>query len=348
MNKNLLTTAIATLFSQIAQTNHISKEQVQSGYTIAPAAVQTMYDQIAQNTELLQHINLVGKTEQLGEVIGLSSGLVASNTDTTQSGNERQPKSIHNLEGQKYTLQQTNFDVALRYDEIDQWAHITDFPARINNKIAESIALSLITIGMNGKERAKTTNFTSNPLLQDVAKGWLQKMRENNAARVMGWQAGQVGKTPQSIKWGSAQSAEYKNLDAVVKDAIDSLIDGRFADRNDFVVLSSRRTVSDKYLNIINASGNKATEIEASGRLNQSRTLGGYPVMYVPNMPANTLLITPLKNLSIYYQTTGERRYIVDNPKKDQLESYQSKNIDYFVEEYGAAVLIENLAETNA
>ena len=30
MNKNLLTTAIATLFSQIAQTNHISKEQVQS------------------------------------------------------------------------------------------------------------------------------------------------------------------------------------------------------------------------------------------------------------------------------------------------------------------------------
>ena len=177
MNKNLLTTAIATLFSQIAQTTHISKEQVQSGYTIAPAAVQTMYDQIAQNTELLQHINLVGKTEQIGEVIGLSSGLVASNTDTTQSGNERQPKSIHNLEGQKYTLQQTNFDVALRYDDIDQWAHITDFPARINNKIAESIALSLITIGMNGKERAQTTNFTSNPLLQDVAKGWLQKMR---------------------------------------------------------------------------------------------------------------------------------------------------------------------------
>jgi hypothetical protein len=137
-------------------------------------------------------------------------------------------------------------------------------------------------------------------------------------------------------------------LDAVVKDAIDSLIDERFADRNDFVVLSSRRTVSDKYLSIINASGSKATEIEASGRLNQSRTLGGYPVMYVPNMPANTLLITPLKNLSIYYQTTGERRYIVDNPRKDQLESYQSKNIDYIVEEYGAAVLIENLAETNA
>ena len=331
MNKNLLSTAITNLFTQIAQTNHISKEQVQSGYTIAPAAVQTMYDQIAQNTELLQHINLVGKTEQIGEVIGLSSGLVASNTDTTQSGNERQPKSIHNLEGQKYTLQQTNFDVALRYD-----------------KIAESIALSLITIGMNGKERAKTTNFTSNPLLQDVAKGWLQKMRENNAARVMGWQAGQVGKTAQEIKWGSAQSAEYKNLDAVVKDAIDSLIDERFADRNDFVVLSSRRTVSDKYLNIINASGSKATEIEASGRINQSRTLGGYPVMYVPNMPANTLFITPLKNLSIYYQTTGERRYIVDNPRKDQLESYQSKNIDYIVEEYGAAVLIENLAETNA
>nr|WP_314269784.1 P2 family phage major capsid protein [uncultured Kingella sp.] len=344
MNKNQLSLAIAALYAATAQANGISQEQVRQGYAVAPVAVQTMYDQIAQNTELLQHINLVGKTEKIGEIIGLSSGLVASNTDTTQSGKERQPKSIHNLDGRKFVLEQTNFDVALRYEEIDQWAHLTDFPVHVSKKIAESIALSLITVGMNGIKRAQNTDIAQNPMLQDVAKGWLQKMREENPTRVLGWQAGQVGQTKQEVQWGSG-AAEYKNLDAVVKDAIDSLMDERFADRSDFVVLASRRTVSDKYLNIINASGNKATEIEAGGRLNQSRTLGGYPVMYVPNMPAATLLITPLKNLSLYYQQSGERRYIADNPKKDQLESYQSKNIDFIVEEYGAAVLVENLKE---
>lgn len=113
--------------------------------------------------------------------------------------------------------------------------------------------------------------------------------------------------------------------------------------QNNLLLVASRRTVGDKYLRIVNASGDKATEIEAGGRLNEKRTLGGLPVLYVPNFPANTILVTPLKNLSIYYQTSGERRHIKDAPERDQLESYQSKNIDFIVEEYGAAVLVENL-----
>ena len=101
--------------------------------------------------------------------------------------------------------------------------------------------------------------------------------------------------------------------------------------------------MGDKYVNLLNAAGDKATESEAASRLNKERTLGGLPVMFIPNMPVDTLLITPLKNLSIYYQISGERRRVVDAAEKDQLESYQSKNIDFIVEDYGAAVLVDNL-----
>lgn len=340
MNQTKLSLAIAAMISEVAAAQGISKEQVSNGYTIAPAAVQTMYDEIAQNTELLQKINLRPKTEKVGEVIGLSSGLIGSNTDTTGAGKERKPKPIHNLSGRKYSLEKTNFDAALRYDEIDQWAHLTDFPKHVNKKIAESIALSLVTIGMNGTSRADDSDAAANTMLQDVAKGWLQKMREENKARCIGT----AGTSVTSVPYGPG-ATNYKNLDAVVTDAL-NIMDERFADRSDFVVLASRRTVGDKYLRIVNKSGETATEIEAGGRLNKERTLGGLPVMYVPNMPQNTLLITPLSNLSIYYQISGERRLIVDNPRKDQLESLQSKNIDFIVEEYGAAVLIENLKYT--
>ena len=346
MKHKQLSVAIAALFSAVAAANHIQVADVSTGFAVAPAAVQTMYDEIALSAELLQKINLIGKTEQIGEVIGLSSGLVGSTADTKQAGTERTPRGIHSLQSRKYTLQQTNFDVALRYDEIDSWAHVAnDFPARINKKVAESIGVSLVTIGMNGKSRAATSNFASNPLLQDVAKGWLQKMREENPARVLGWATGQIGTTKQAVKYGPGAS-DYKNLDAVVTDALNELMDERFADRSDFVVIANRRTVGDKYLRIINAAADKATELEAGGRLSKGHTLGGLPVLHVPNMPADTLLITPLKNLSIYYQTGGERRTLIDNPRKDQLESYQSKNIDYIVEEYGAAALIENLEYT--
>lgn len=340
MNQTKLSLAIAAMISEVAAAQGISKEQVSNGYTIAPTAVQIMYDEIAQNTELLQKINLRPKTEKVGEVIGLSSGLIGSNTDTTGAGKERKPKPIHNLSGRKYSLEKTNFDAALRYDEIDQWAHLTDFPKHINKKIAESIALSLVTIGMNGTSRADDSDASANTMLQDVAKGWLQKMREENKARCIGT----AGTSVTSVPHGPG-ATNYKNLDAVVTDAL-NIMDERFADRSDFVVLTSRRTVGDKYLRIVNQSGDTATEIEAGGRLNKERTLGGLPVMYVPNMPQNTLLITPLSNLSIYYQISGERRLIVDNPRKDQLESLQSKNIDFIVEEYGAAVLIENLKYT--
>lgn len=340
MNQTKLSLAIAAMISEVAAAQGISKEQVSNGYTIAPTAVQIMYDEIAQNTELLQKINLRPKTEKVGEVIGLSSGLIGSNTDTTGAGKERKPKPIHNLSGRKYSLEKTNFDAALRYDEIDQWAHLTDFPKHVNKKIAESIALSLVTIGMNGTSRADDSDAAANTMLQDVAKGWLQKMREENKARCIGT----AGTSVTSVPHGPG-ATNYKNLDAVVTDAL-NIMDERFADRSDFVVLTSRRTVGDKYLRIVNKSGDTATEIEAGGRLNKERTLGGLPVMYVPNMPQNTLLITPLSNLSIYYQISGERRLIVDNPRKDQLESLQSKNIDFIVEEYGAAVLIENLKYT--
>ena len=340
MNQTKLSFAIAAMISEVAAAQGISKEQVSNGYTISPASVQTMYDEIAQNTELLQKINLRPKTEKVGEVIGLSSGLIGSNTDTTGAGKERKPKPIHNLSGRKYSLEKTNFDAALRYDEIDQWAHLTDFPKHVNKKIAESIALSLVTIGMNGTSRADDSDAAANTMLQDVAKGWLQKMREENKARCIGT----AGTSVTSVPYGPG-ATNYKNLDAVVTDAL-NIMDERFADRSDFVVLASRRTVGDKYLRIVNKSGETATEIEAGGRLNKERTLGGLPVMYVPNMPQNTLLITPLSNLSIYYQISGERRLIVDNPRKDQLESLQSKNIDFIVEEYGAAVLIENLKYT--
>ena len=222
MNQTKLSFAIAAMISEVAAAQGISKEQVSNGYTIAPTAVQIMYDEIAQNTELLQKINLRPKTEKVGEVIGLSSGLIGSNTDTTGAGKERKPKPIHNLSGRKYSLEKTNFDAALRYDEIDQWAHLTDFPKHVNKKIAESIALSLVTIGMNGTSRADDSDASANTMLQDVAKGWLQKMREENKARCIGT----AGTSVTSVPHGPG-ATNYKNLDAVVTDAL-NIMDERF------------------------------------------------------------------------------------------------------------------------
>lgn len=60
-------------------------------------------------------------------------------------------------------------------------------------------------------------------------------------------------------------------------------------------------------------------------------------------MPANAILITRLDNLSIYYQDGGMRRSVIDNPCRDRIETYQSSNDAYVVENHDGAALVENI-----
>ena len=62
---------------------------------------------------------------------------------------------------------------------------IQRFYSRFRGAIVKRQALDRIMIGFNGTSIASNTDITANPLLQDVNKGWLQKMREENESRVM-------------------------------------------------------------------------------------------------------------------------------------------------------------------
>jgi hypothetical protein len=84
----------------------------------------------------------------------------------------------------KITLD-NNFDYHLKYNKLDLWARFQDFQIRIRNAIIKRQALDYITIGFNGVSRAATSDRAQNPLLQDVAVGWLQKYRNDVPERVM-------------------------------------------------------------------------------------------------------------------------------------------------------------------
>ena len=55
------------------------------------------------------------------------------------------------------------------------------------------------------------------------------------------------------------------------------------------------------------------------------------------------MLITRLDNLSIYWQAGTRRRSVIDNPKRDRVENYESVNEAYVVEDYDGACLVENI-----
>lgn len=310
-------------------------ESVGAKFTVEPSIQQTLETRMQESSEFLNSINVIGVNEQQGEKLGLGiSGTIAGRTDTNQ--NDRQPTDPTDMEGSSYFCKQTNFDTALRYGKLDAWAKFQDFQTRIRDAILKRQALDRIMIGFNGTSAAAQSDRITNPLLQDVNIGWLQKMRDHAAERVMTEVVDASGK----ITIGT--SGDYKNLDALVYDMVNTLIDPWYQDDTELVVLTGRKLLSDKYFPLVN-SDLVPTEKTAADMMISQKRIGGLQAVRVPHFPANTIMVTRLDNLSLYWQEGSRRRNIIDNPKRDQIENYESSNDAYVVEDYGCAAVAENI-----
>jgi hypothetical protein len=84
-------------------------------------------------------------------------------------------------------------------------------------------------------------------------------------------------------------------------------------------------------------------QIAASDLITSQKRIGNLPAISVPFFPANAILVTKLKNLSVYYQNGTQRRSVMDNPKRDRIETYQSSNDDFVLEDMGCVAFLENI-----
>lgn len=328
--------AIAAYAKRVAEINGVATASHQ--FNVDPSVQQRLESRMQESSEFLNRINITGVTAQQGEAVGIGvSGPIASRTDTNNA--ERKTRDVHTTQGDKYKCEQTNYDTHIKYATLDAWAHFPDFQQRVAAEIVQRQALDRIMIGWNGKTVAATTNLATNPNLEDVNKGWIQKLREGRAANVMS----EVASGSNKIKIGEAVTAAdgYKNLDALVFDMKRGL-DPWFQQNTSLVAICGADLLDDKYFEIIN-SANKNTEKVAGDILMSTRRLGGLQAIVVPYFPKKAIMVTLLNNLSIYYQRSARRRMLINNPKRDQLENYESSNDAYVIEDFGAAMFAENI-----
>jgi len=240
------------------------------------------------------------------------------------------------MDEQGYVCTQTNFDTHLTYAKIDAWAKFQDFQTRIRDAILRRQALDRIMVGFNGTSRQATSDFGTNQLLQDVNIGWLQKYRTHASDRVLAEVVAESGK----VTVGA--TGDYKNLDALVFDAINNMIEPWYQEDGGLVAIMSRDLLADKYFPLINTA-NPPSEQAALDMVISQKRVGGVQAVRVPYMPAGKIFITSLENLSIYWQEGARRRTVVDNAKRDRIENYESSNEAYVIEDYGFGCLVENI-----
>lgn len=318
--------------SQVAALNGVPDASAK--FTVSPSVQQTLETRIQESSAFLTSINIMPVRDQEGEKLGLGIGSTAASTTDTKEA-DRQTSDISTLTPNRYRAEQTNSDTHIRYQMLDAWARFPDFQARLRDSILKRQALDRITIGFNGTSRAATSNRNTNPLLQDVNKGWLQQYREQAAQRVMnrGAAAGKIN---------VGNGGDYDNLDALVFDVVNNLLDPWYQDDTQMVVICGRKLLHDKYFPIINHAQTNVEKLAADMILSQKR-IGNLPAVRVPNFPANAVMVTRLDNLSIYFQEGSRRRTVLDNAKRDRIENYESSNDAYAVEDFGAGGIAENI-----
>ena len=297
-------------------------------FAATPSVAQALQDKIVEQSDFLGRINVIGVDELKGEkILGSANSTVTKRTDTDT--NDRQTSDVLGLDTNGYELFKTESDVHIKYHTMDAWAKFPDLADRYQGYVRQKMAMDRILIGFYGTSAAAETDPGTNTLLQDVNKGWLQHVRDNAPGQIVAEIVNASGR----IRIGSGAGADFPNLDAAVNDLMGVLGDAH-QESGDLVVLVGRELISDEKARLYAAQGSTPTEKSKIEDQQVIGTYGGLPAYKVAKLPPRAVIITSFDNLSIYYQNDSWRRKIEDNPKRDRVEEYNSRNEGYVVEDY--------------
>lgn len=303
-----------------------------------PSVQQRLIQKQQEDSSFLGAINIVPVTEMKGEKLGLGvSGPLASRTDTSGAG-RRGTSDPSGVDVEGYECRQINSDTHITYAKLDMWAKFPNFQVLVSDQIRKRQALDRIMIGFNGTSSANTSNKVANPLLQDVAKGWLQKYRDNRPGAVLDEGEVEAGK----ILIDPTGAGDFRNIHALVTAAVHGLMPSWARNDGELVCILGDDLQHDVFFPLVD-NDNKPTEMIAADLLLGAKRIGGKRPATVPFMLPKSIFITRLDNLSIYEQDGKRRRTIKEVPEANRIETYESSNDDYVVEDYDYGCLIENI-----
>ncbi len=304
-------------------------QTVASMFNVSVPRALALIDAIQKSVDFLMRVSVVTVTDTTGDIVMLHAPQsVAGRTDTTQPGKERIPQIVGNKTKRTYKVEQTNSDIGLRYSDVDAWRRFPDYDQRILRMIYRRIGLDQLLVGWYGRSCAVNTDRATNPLLQDVNHGWFYDLETNKPENFI---------TGEGEKLKLGKGGDWANLDALAYDLL-SLIPEEHRTGNE-VVIVGRRIVSWECGKIFAKHGQTPSEKTRFNLLD--KTYGGVPAEIPACFPDTGIMVTDPANLQIYAQEGSYRRQLIDNPRKDQIEHYQSNNECYRIADLDAVAAVK-------
>ncbi|WP_077426551.1 P2 family phage major capsid protein [Rodentibacter heidelbergensis] len=240
---------------------------------------------------------------------------IVSNTDTDKHA--REPRNIVQ-DITPFECAQINLDVRLLHSELDLFTEI-DFEKALNARLGGELAKNLTMVGFHGTHRAEDSDPQAHPLGEDMAKGWHAQLKEK--AQVI--QAGEL----------SGQTTAQ-----LIKKALEKL-PVTLQESGDLIAICGRNVLDGALIQL----EPKQLNAQNGVLLIAQNLIGGLRAINAPFFPANCILITTLSNLAIYLKQNTARLFFKQEVREDSLNVYFSVQLDYLLENYRHAVLIEGI-----
>lgn len=289
-----------------------------------PVAIQ-MINAVVKSSAFLKSISSIGVTDGKGEIVTIEDvGSIASRTKTS-AGTERVPRDIGTFSGRFYSCEKVNFDASILYSKLDTWARFGDLQARLTNAIRHAMALDMIKIGFYGTSLADNSDIATNPLLQDVSKGWLTRLKEGNAANYI----------DDAITVGA--NSDYANLNQLVN-TLYKMIPLENRTGSEVAIIGSDLIAFDTN-KMLEKFGNQPSE-QLTPEVYE-KSYAGLKALIVPFFPERSVFVGDPRQLQIYFQTTAIRRHFEDVPKKDRIEHYNSGNYAWDIADLDGVVYLD-------
>ncbi|MGE6980737.1 phage major capsid protein, P2 family [Kluyvera intermedia] len=273
---------------------------------------------LLEAVEFLNMITCADVDQLSGQVI--SVGASALHTGRNESGRFMRRVGV---DGNDYKLVETDSCAALRWDLLSVWANAgreeNEFFNLVQTFSNQAFALDMLRIGFNGTSVAKTTDPTANPMGEDVNIGWHARMKAFNGGN-------QIITDPIVLD----DKGDYRGLDAMASDLINTKIPAQFRNDPRLVVLVGADLVAAEQYRLYQAADRPSEKIAAQML---GSTIAGRKAIIPPFMPGKRMVVTPLSNLHIYTQRNTRQRKAEFVEDRKQYENKYLRNEGYAVEE---------------
>ena len=316
----------------IGNTYSVSHAAVNMGFFFSGHHARSQGKDAFKFWEFGEGINLVVVVDRDGDALmGALDDPSSGRTDVTMQ--DRLTNPLLSLP-MAYRCAKMNTDTSIPYARMMQWSP-DEFKRFYTEQTQKRLGVDRLIVGWHGvSDTATQTNPTADPFLRDIAKGWLQMMREQYPQNVVDEQM-IVGSIPPA----SLEPNAYGCVDEAVLDMIHK-IPPLFRDNlvcivGDAVLFNEQQRIysAGEYL------------VEKYATADTFKIFAGIPRVECVGFPSNSIVVTSLDNLSIYIKDGASFRQVQNVPQRECSRDYQTHEIAYVVENMRKFVALTNCVD---